>query len=133
MKKITPTDIPEDLIEQLAERLQIETASAPDLIAYLANAVSAAVVDFDAERYFDQTRRDIARGYLDCLRREICRHGDATTPTQTCDESRSAGRSRETADPNVAAALRDRRGTRRHRRALTCGRHRRRSRSPTNR
>jgi hypothetical protein len=32
----------------------------------LSNVVAAAVVDFDAERYFDRTRRDIALGRLDC-------------------------------------------------------------------
>jgi hypothetical protein len=65
MKKITPTDIPEDLIEQLAERLQVDSASAADLLAYMANVVAAAVVDFDAERYFDRTRPDIGLGYFD--------------------------------------------------------------------
>jgi hypothetical protein len=65
MKKITPTDIPEDLIEQLAERLQVDSASAADLLAYMANVVANAVIDFDAERYFDRTGRDISLGYLD--------------------------------------------------------------------
>jgi hypothetical protein len=50
MKKITPTDIPEDLIEQLAEKLQTDTATAADIIVWNANVVRDAVVDFDAER-----------------------------------------------------------------------------------
>jgi hypothetical protein len=58
MKKITPTDIPEELIEQLAERLQVDSASTAELLAYLANVVADAVVDFDAARYLrpDATR-----------------------------------------------------------------------------
>jgi hypothetical protein len=62
---ITPTDLPEDLIQQLADRLQVDTGMAADLLAHLCNVVSAAVVDFDADRYFDWTRRDIALGRLD--------------------------------------------------------------------
>jgi hypothetical protein len=61
----TPTDIPEDLIQALSDRLQVDTAMATDLLAYLSNVVAAAVVDFDAERHFDRTRRDIALGRFD--------------------------------------------------------------------
>jgi hypothetical protein len=58
MKKIRAIDVPEDLIEQLAERLQVDNAMAADLLACLANVVADAVVDFDAERYLrpDATR-----------------------------------------------------------------------------
>jgi hypothetical protein len=65
MKKIRPTDVPEDLIEQLAARLQVDDDRAADLLAYLSNVVREAVVEFDGERYFDRTRRDIALGRLD--------------------------------------------------------------------
>jgi hypothetical protein len=65
MRKIRPVDIPESLIEELAERLQVDSAMAVDLIAHESNVVAAAVVDFDAERHFDRTRRDIALGYYD--------------------------------------------------------------------
>jgi hypothetical protein len=65
MKKITPTDVPEDLIEQLAARLQVDDAMAADILVWGANVVADAVVDFDAERYFDWTRHDIALGRLD--------------------------------------------------------------------
>jgi hypothetical protein len=65
MKKLKPIDVPEDLIEQLADRLQVDTGRAADLLAHLSNVVAAAVVDFDAERYFDRTRHDIALGYFD--------------------------------------------------------------------
>jgi hypothetical protein len=65
MSKIRAVDIPESLIEELADRLEVDTASAADLLAYMANVVAAAVVDFDAERYFDRTRPDIGLGYFD--------------------------------------------------------------------
>jgi hypothetical protein len=35
MKKIRPIDIPEDLIEQLADRLQVDTGMTADLLAHL--------------------------------------------------------------------------------------------------
>jgi hypothetical protein len=66
MKKIRAVDIPEDLIEQLADRLRVDTAMAADLLAHLCNVVSAAVVAFDAEQHFDYLRRIIALGRLDC-------------------------------------------------------------------
>jgi hypothetical protein len=66
MKKIRAIDVPESLIEQLADRLQVDSASAADLLAYTANMVADAVTDFDAERYFDRTGRDISLGYFDC-------------------------------------------------------------------
>ena len=62
---IRAVDVPEDLIQELADRLQIDTAMAADLIAHLSNVVGTAVVDFDGERYFNRTRRDIALGRLD--------------------------------------------------------------------
>jgi hypothetical protein len=62
---IRPVDVPETLIEQLAEALKVDTATAADMIVWMANAVRGAVNDFDAERFFDRTRRDIALGYLD--------------------------------------------------------------------
>jgi hypothetical protein len=62
---IRPVDVPETLIEQLAERLQVDAVTAADMIVWMANVVREAVIDFDAERYFDRTRRDIALGYLD--------------------------------------------------------------------
>ena len=34
------------------------------MIVWMANVVRDAVIDFDAERFFDRTRRDIALGYL---------------------------------------------------------------------
>ena len=65
MKKIRPIDIPEDLIEQLAERLQVDGDRAADLLVYFSNVMADTVIDFDAERYFDRTRHDIALGRLD--------------------------------------------------------------------
>ena len=59
MRKIRPIDVPEDLIEALAERLQVDTDRAADLLAHLCNVVADAIVDsFDAERYPNWTRRD---------------------------------------------------------------------------
>ena len=66
MKKIRPIDIPEDLIEQLAERLQVDGDRAADLLAHQCTVVASAVVDFDAERHFDYLRRIIALGRYDC-------------------------------------------------------------------
>jgi hypothetical protein len=66
MKKIRPIDFPEDVIRELAKRLQVDDDRAADLIAHLANVVADAVVDFDVERYFNGTRRDIALGRFDC-------------------------------------------------------------------
>ena len=40
MKKITPTDIPKDLIEQLAERLQVDNVMAADMLAHLSNVMA---------------------------------------------------------------------------------------------
>jgi hypothetical protein len=37
MKKITPVDVPEDMIEELAEALKTDTATLADLIVYLGN------------------------------------------------------------------------------------------------
>jgi hypothetical protein len=67
MRKIRPVDVPEELIEQLAEALKVDTATAADIIVWEANVVRDAVVDFDAERFFDRTRRDIALGYFNRL------------------------------------------------------------------
>jgi hypothetical protein len=63
-KKIRPIDIPEDLVQELSEALKTDTATAADMIAWMANVVRDAVIDFDTERFFDRTRRDIALGYL---------------------------------------------------------------------
>ena len=78
MKKITPTDIPETLIQALADRLQVDGDRAVDLIAHLSNVVADAIGDsFDAERYFNWTRRDIALGRLDCYApAKYCRRAD---------------------------------------------------------
>ena len=62
---IRAVDVPEDLIQELADRLRIDTGMAADLLAHRCNVVAAAVVDFDAERYFDRTTRDLAAGRLD--------------------------------------------------------------------
>jgi hypothetical protein len=64
MRKIRPIDIPEDLVQELSEALKTDTATAADMIVWMANVVRDAVIDFDAERFFDRTRRDIALGYL---------------------------------------------------------------------
>jgi hypothetical protein len=53
------------LIEQLAARLRIDTVRAADLLVYLCNVVSAAVIDFNAEQHFDYLQRAIALGHLD--------------------------------------------------------------------
>jgi hypothetical protein len=37
MKKITPVDVPEDMIEELAEAMKTDTATLADLIVYLGN------------------------------------------------------------------------------------------------
>jgi hypothetical protein len=65
MKKIRPIDIPEDLIEQLAERLQVDGDRAADLLAHQCSVVADAVVDWDAERHYDYLRRIIALGRFD--------------------------------------------------------------------
>jgi hypothetical protein len=65
MKKIRAVDIPEDLIEQLAERLRVDTDRAADLLAHDCSVVSAAVVKFDADQHFDYLRRIIAKGHYD--------------------------------------------------------------------
>jgi hypothetical protein len=64
MRKIRPIDIPEDLVQELSEALKTDTATAADMIVWMANVVRDAVIDFDAERFFDRTRRDVALGYL---------------------------------------------------------------------
>ena len=66
MRTIRAVDIPEDLIEQLADRLQVDTDMAADLLAHQCTVVASAVVDFDAERHFDYLRRIIALGRYDC-------------------------------------------------------------------
>jgi hypothetical protein len=66
VNKIRAIDVPEDLIQELADRLQVDTGMAADLLAHLCSVVSAAVVAFDAERHFDYLRRIIALGRLDC-------------------------------------------------------------------
>jgi hypothetical protein len=89
MKKITPTDVPEDLIEQLAQRLGTDTATAVDIIAWNASVVREAVTDFDAERFYARTSLDIALGYLDRCR-EICRlvaDAQRTTEERQCWEN----------------------------------------------
>jgi hypothetical protein len=65
MKKIRAVDIPEDLIEQLADRLQVDSDRAADLLAHQCSVVADHVVDFDAERHFDYLRRIIALGRFD--------------------------------------------------------------------
>jgi hypothetical protein len=65
MRKIRAIDIPEDLIEQLADRLEVETDRAADLLVHQCNVVAGAVVDFDADRHFDYLRRIIALGRYD--------------------------------------------------------------------
>jgi hypothetical protein len=65
MKKIRPIEVPEDLIEQLAERLEVDGDRAADLLAHQCSVVADAVVDFDAERHFDYLRRIIALGRFD--------------------------------------------------------------------
>jgi hypothetical protein len=64
MRKIRPIDLPEDVIEQVAEAGKVDTAMAVDMLAWLANIECDAVVDFDFERFLDRTRRDIASGYF---------------------------------------------------------------------
>jgi hypothetical protein len=70
MGKIRPVDVPETLIEQLAEKIETDTATAADIIVWNANVVRDAVIDFDAERFFDRTRRDIALGYFNRYKRD---------------------------------------------------------------
>jgi hypothetical protein len=67
MKKITPTDVPEDLIQEFATALAVDNASATDMIVYLGNRMNEVVSDFDAERFFAQLQRDTALGHLDWL------------------------------------------------------------------
>jgi hypothetical protein len=62
MSKIRAVDVPEELIEQLAQRLQTDSAVAVDILVWSANVVRDAVVDFDAERFYARTRLDIALG-----------------------------------------------------------------------
>src|SRR5947207_13330935 len=97
MKKITPTDVPEDLIEQLADRLQVDGVMAVDMLTYSANVVADAVIDFDAERYFDRTRLDIGLGYFD-------HYAPRNLPPRRC---RSANNRKKTKCDNLDPSLRD--------------------------
>jgi hypothetical protein len=65
MSKIRPIDIPEDLIQQLADRLQVDSDRAVDLLAHQCSVVADHVVDWDAEKHFDYLRRIIALGRFD--------------------------------------------------------------------
>jgi hypothetical protein len=64
---IRPIDVPEELIEQLAEALKVDAATAVDIIVWMANVERDVVVDFDLERCLNRIGRDITAGRLGWL------------------------------------------------------------------
>jgi hypothetical protein len=65
MKRIAPTDIPEDLIAALAQAGKREAFEAADFAAWLLNRMQDVIADFDLEWGLDQLRDGIAHGRFD--------------------------------------------------------------------
>jgi hypothetical protein len=66
VKKIRPTDVPEDLIQALAQAGRRDADEAADFAVWMLSAMQAVVVDFNLERALDRLRHDIALGHFDC-------------------------------------------------------------------